>query len=205
MEWVNGKVLTRADLNQAWLDAMASYMAFLHRQFPAQAGAAFEDLVHMIEVNTAEGLGHEATRKLARLDGYESMVSDASAVEIDGRMLPHEWLLRDGAYVKTDSLDHHDDHFYPGCQNVAWDMAGVCVEFDLTPPQQDYLLDRYARLTTDDNVERRLPFYLMAYLAFRLGYATMATQSLGSSLEAERFQKAAHRYAERLYREIAHL
>ncbi len=46
-------------------------------------------------------------------------------------MLPHEWLLTATGYMKTDALDHHDDHFLPGCQNIAWDVACASVEFEL--------------------------------------------------------------------------
>jgi hypothetical protein len=54
-------------------------------------------------------------------------------------------------------------------------------------------------------VEGRLPFYLIAYLAFRLGYVSMALQALASSVEGERFQKLFHRYAKRLQQEIQRL
>ena len=50
-------------------------------------------------------------------------------VAIDGRMLPHEWLETRMAIVKADALDHHDDHFFPGCQDIAWDIAGASVEW----------------------------------------------------------------------------
>jgi hypothetical protein len=67
-------------------------------------------------------------------------------VELDGRMLPHEWLITEAGYKKTDALDHHDDHFFPGAQDIAWDLAGAAVEFRMSP---DALVDRYLREQRD--------------------------------------------------------
>ena len=48
---------------------------------------------------------------------------EAPACAMDNRMFPHEWLATRRSYIKTDGTDHHDDHFYPGPQDIAWDLA----------------------------------------------------------------------------------
>ncbi len=204
-EWVPGHSLVLSDKKRDVLDALARYLGFLEEKFPAPPGVGFDELIEMIRVNVSEGLGEKWRAQLTPLSRYSSIISDAGTTALDARMLPHEWLAASGQFIKTDGLDHHDDHFYPGCQNVAWDLAGACVEFDLTREERMYLLDQYRRRTRDRNVEDRLPFYLIAYLAFRLGYASMASQALASSFEGERFQKLFHRYAKRLQQEIRRL
>ncbi len=51
---------------------------------------------------------------------------------IDGRMLPHEWVTDGGRLMKVDALDHPADDFLPGCRDIAWDVAGACVELGLS-------------------------------------------------------------------------
>lgn len=147
------------------LDRIAGYLNYLRDAFPAGAPAPFESLREMIWVNGSEGIGREID-----VECFRSVVSDGATTKIDGRMLPHEWLLTPGGYLKTDANDHHDDHFFPGCQDIAWDVAGACVEFGLNRGEQEYLVSRMA----DATLPRRMPFYRIAYLSYRLGYARMA-------------------------------
>jgi hypothetical protein len=111
---------------------------------------------------------------------------EGRAVALDGRMLPQEWLQTAEGFVKTDALDHHDDHFYPGPQDIAWDPAACGVEFHC----EERLLECYTRESGDHGVAGRLPFYRAAYLAFRLGYCDMAAASLGETSDGRRFRRA---------------
>ena len=102
---------------------------------------------------------------------------EARPVALDARMMPHEWLQTSRGWLKADALEHHDDHFYPGPQDIAWDLAGFSIEFDLDRTGEHYLLERFTRLS-GDRAAARLPFYRAAYLAFRLGYTAMAGEPL---------------------------
>lgn len=149
-DWVDARP---AELSEELLDAMANYLAFLRAEFITSMKPA--NLSRMIEVNT--GIKTQAPE-------------DGVVVAVDGRMLPQEWLQTGAGYVKTDALDHHDDHFYPGCQDIAWDIAGAAVEWGLPV---DALTDRYLRLQSDATLRSRLPFYELAYRAYRYGYCEM--------------------------------
>ena len=51
---------------------------------------------------------------------------------VDGRLQPWEWIVtRQGVLLKTDASSHGDDHFLPGPTDIAWDLAGVIVDWDL--------------------------------------------------------------------------
>ncbi|HEY8458983.1 MAG TPA: hypothetical protein VIM99_01310 [Blastocatellia bacterium] len=205
MDFVNGRPLTRKDVDSALLTKIARYLAFLKSDFGADGDAAREEVVEMARVNVAEGLGRRWAERLARSGILERAFDGASACAIDGRMLPHEWLRVGDDYLKTDGLDHHDDHFYPGCQEIAWDLAGSCVEFALDRRQADYLVGQYRALVHDPGVTARLPFYLIAYAAFRLGYSTMAAKALRASPDGAKFNSLRRYYASRLKREIDRL
>jgi len=199
--FVAGRPLEAAMVDQSLLDFIARYMACLRREFPAPPSLSPEDLPQMMRANLAEGLGAEWA---ARVDQLEMPQTDA-ACALDGRMSPHEWLRVAGGFIKTDALDHHDDHFYPGCADIAWDLAGCFVEWSLDQEQRAYLLAHYRKLSGDSGVEKRLPFYTLAYLAFRLGYATLAAQTPGLADEAARFKTLDRRYAATLRRDWAAL
>jgi hypothetical protein len=116
-------------------------------------------------------------------------------VSLDGRMQPHEWIRTSAGYLKTDAFDHHDDHFFCGCQDIAWDVAGALLELELNAGSRCWFLERYRSLTGDTSIAARLPHYSRAYLAFRLGYCRLAGSVLGETPDGRRFVRAADRYS----------
>jgi hypothetical protein len=96
-------------------------------------------------------------------------------VEPDGRLSPHEWITDETRWLKTDSADHAADHLFPGCADVAWDLAGAMIEWQLDAAQTGALLREYRTLSGDD-VSARLPSYVVAYASFRVAYASFAGQ-----------------------------
>jgi hypothetical protein len=150
--------------------------------------------------NVAEGLGDGwGARLKARVqsDGWTER-----PVALDGRMLLHEWIRTPDGYLKTDAIDHHQDHFFPGCQDIAWDVAAAALELGLDGKPRHELVTRYRSLSGDHTITSRIPAYAVFYLAFRLGYATLARSVLGQDPDADRFAAAAGRYARLLRREL---
>ena len=194
--FVDGCPLTRGFSDEALASTMANYLNFLSDTFQVERRPPFEELLEMIEVNVREGLGDRWLALLDPLPAKRRMIEDSTAVAIDGRMLPHEWLANVDGYLKTDALDHHDDHFFPGCQDIAWDVAGAIIEFEWDAAQQQCFLTRI------DATLRRLPFYRIAYAAFRLGYAVQSAKTLESSPEALRFHRLAAYYRHTLQSRI---
>ena len=174
MDWVDGE--PAAGVDDSLLDAMARYLSVLAERFPV-GSPDYRGLVEMIRVNTG-------------LD-CQPPDADSKTVAVDGRMLPHEWIRAPYGWVKTDSLDHHDDHFFPGCQDIAWDIAGAAVEFGFDPA---ILAGRYLRVMFDATLTARLPFYTTAYLAYRTGYCTLAAETLGDTPDGRRFRQLLGKY-----------
>ena len=161
------------------LDQMAKYLVQVNREFRSTVPVDYAGLAEMIHVNT----GIEV----------KPPDSDTTRVGVDGRMLPHEWLLTADGWLKADALDHHDDHFYPGCQDIAWDIAGAAVEFGF---DARVLAARYLREVTDPGLRSRLAFHTLAYTAYRAGYSGM----FGLEAQRRRYLKAASRAAASLDR-----
>ena len=51
----------------------------------------------------------------------------------------------------------------PGPVDVAWDLVGAVVEWELGGATREALLERYARISGDRGVRGRLPAYVRAY------------------------------------------
>jgi hypothetical protein len=182
-----GRPLQPADASPEFLTRAAEYLAFLSTHFELRERADPRRLLEMMEINT-RGSSPELIPELF----------EPPKVKLDGRMLPQEWILTADGYLKTDSLDHHDDHFFPGAQDIAWDVAGTIVEFDLPLESARDFVCRYLQLRYDRTLWSRLPFYLRAYLAYRIGYATMAIETLGGQDDEARFRKLLDRYQARV-------
>ncbi len=189
-EWVNGRPLSTAALTPRVLARMARYCAFRARAFPA-AGAA--DLGAMVRANLAAELGLEVT-----LESGPEIVPDVlpcpHPVIADGRMLPHEWIgADDGRLVKVDGVTHGDDHFFPGPTDIAWDLAGVIVEWDLGGDAREYFLNEY-RMQSGDDARERLDDYVLAYALFRIAAMKMAASCLRGSDEEARLLRDYRRH-----------
>jgi len=172
LEWVEGRPVR--ELTPALFETMARYLAFLRDEFPGGEGASTDELLDMIRANT----GRE----------WRGKAPDLPVCGVDGRMLPHEWIETERGYIKTDALDHHDGHFLPGCQPVAWDVAGAAVEFGLGA-------EATARLAAECGAGAGLSFYLTAYAAFRRGYAALAETALAGTADGVRFAELGRTYA----------
>jgi hypothetical protein len=186
-EWVCGRPLCAADLGPRILARLAAYCALRARAFPAEN---HDDLDAMARANHAAELGRAPARAL-RLPCPRPVIAD-------GRMLPHEWICADdGRLLKVDGVAHGDDHFYPGPTDIAWDLAGIAVEWRLCGAAREQLLNEY-RVQSGDDARERMDDYMLAYTLFRLAYVKMAAGSMAGSDEAARLRREYQRYRRRL-------
>ncbi|MGH7509196.1 MAG: hypothetical protein ACREMZ_06970 [Gemmatimonadales bacterium] len=200
--FVPGAPVSSERIDARLLETIARYLAHLSLEHAAEPSVANTVLREMIAHNVDEGLGDEWLRLVdTRLRNHPGDWNERPAA-LDGRMLPHEWIRTDSGYLKTDSIDHHDDHFFPGCQDIAWDLAAACLEFDLDSEERRWLVERYRVMSRDRTITARLPLQAISYLAFRLGYATLASSVLGRTPDGKQFAAAAGRYASLLRREL---
>jgi hypothetical protein len=203
-EFVKGRPMRVPDVDERFLERVAQYLAHLRRIPGSAEPMSPEEWMQMIEVNVTEGLGSEWADRFRR-GGVRPPEGECDG-SADGRMLLHEWLRLEEGHVKTDGVDHGADHFSPGCPDPAWDIAACRVEWDLPAPMEARLIGRYTQLAGDATLPVRLPFYTLAYLAHRLGYAKTAARTLGIvTFDGCRFERMAHRYRTRLKKELSRL
>lgn len=86
-----------------------------------------------------------------------------------------------------------------------WGVAGFAVEFGLGEPVLRDCVQQLAARSGDGALAARLPFYRVAYLAFRLGYAQMAAGALGGTQDGARMAALARRYGGLLRQAVARL
>jgi hypothetical protein len=142
----------------------------------------------MVRANVSEGLGEQWVDKI-NFERLREALSGGDVTALDGRMLPHEWIGKAEGYCKTDAVDHYDDHFFPGSRSIAWDVAGAFVEWQMPEEARARFLREFLERTDEPGLRDRLPYVELSYLAYRLGYVTMAIESLGHDpAEVARFK-----------------
>lgn len=186
-----GRLLRTCDLRPELLARMAEYCAWRAREFSV-ADADSGELLHMSRINFAREFGRE-------VEGLELAVERAAIS--DNRMAPHYWLLApDGKVLKVDAALHGDDHFFPGPCDIAWDLAGIIVEWRLDSAAREFLLERYKRSSGDDPAAR-IGSYELAYTVFRLAWSRMAAGSVAEVEEQQRLLQDAAQYRDFIRRQ----
>jgi hypothetical protein len=95
--------------------------------------------------------------------------------------------------LKTDGSLHGDDHFFPGPCDIAWDLAGAIVEWEMGDCVAKHFLAKYFEMTGDD-ARARIGAFVTAYAALRMGYCKMAAAAMPGSDEEFRLQQDHARY-----------
>ncbi|MFL5515610.1 MAG: hypothetical protein ACJ8DJ_05605 [Gemmatimonadales bacterium] len=200
-DMVQGTPLVAKDCDGALLARIAAYLSHRARHVRVKDDDR-EALRDMALSNVEEALGGDLARAAEERLRSSGFPGEAPAVALDARMQPHEWLRTSSGMLKTDATDHHVDHFFPGCGDIAWDLAGAVVEFNLPEAARDALTRQYRQLSGDRTMARRLPGYLVAYLAFRTAYASLAAETLANTDDGTRFATLSRRYIRMLRREL---
>ena len=190
---IDGTHLQRQAVNPSVLEQIAHYCAFRVSEFRC-ASSNDSELRSMVHFNVQQEFGHEPKLQPEQLSTIDSVL-------VDGRMQPYEWIMsRSGELFKTDAISHGDNHFFPGPCDIAWDLAGTAVEWNLNREAIEFLLGQFGKFSGID-LSQRIQDYMLAYCVFRLGFCKMATSATSDSEEEARLNLSYMRYrgrAERL-------
>ncbi|TWB48457.1 hypothetical protein FBZ98_10875 [Rhizobium sp. ERR 922] len=198
--WVEGSPMTAEPASKEMVVQIGQYLGFRAGHLPAaHGGASLSDLCHMAVVNIGEALGSEIANHVERLIGQPHRLTKyLRRTDTDNRLHRWEWVRRqDGRLMKTDALDHNASHDLIGCQDVAWDVAGACVEFDLSKAQRLHLAQIVAAEAGRDVREDVLDVFEACYLGFQIGLWSLAAQSQDTA-ERGRLTNAVARYEGRI-------
>ena len=180
----------------------AEYLAFLqtaYRGMPGGASAA--DLLTMAVANTTEKLGREAGAELQARWGEHlaAIAARCAPIATDNRLHAWEWLsLAEGGWLKADALEHHADHGLVGCQDLAWDLAGLRIEHALTDAEYQTVVQTIERATGYLQSAEKEDFFLNCYLAYQMGYYDLAADAAWDPTDKGRAERRRDHYAARL-------
>jgi hypothetical protein len=182
-ELLVGELLRQRDISANVLEAMAKYCALRGREM-VTSSREDSKLPEMLAWNWKCEFGEDLpTQHLA----VERLVT------ADARMLPHEWIACDGRFMKLDANSHGDDHFFPGPCDIAWDVAGAIVEWDMDRQAREYFIDAYIH-ESGDQVRSRLSAYQLAYATFRMGWSKMAAHASAGEFDQQLLERDYLRY-----------
>ena len=193
--FIAGRPLTQADLSKRYIEIIGRYCAYRYSELRINSSTQ-SDLDEMARFNVSQELG-------LTLDVPTEAFWSRDLVICDGRMQPYEWIANtEGKVFKVDACGHGDDHFFPGPSDIAWDLAGAIVEWDMDNDAAELLLNCYAR-RSGDNPKKRIGSFLVAYGAFRLAYCKMAGAAMQGSDEEVRLRRAYDYYRQRLAQDLS--
>jgi hypothetical protein len=186
---IKGRSLRRDDVSDSVLERISQYCSYRASEF-AGAAPRNSELSRMLEYDVQQEFGEGL-----KLDGGQ--LASGREVLTDGRMQPFEWIAsQQGQLFKTDAISHGDNHFFPGPCDIAWDIAGAIVEWEMDAEASEFLLRRF-RQSSGIDVSATLDIYMLAYCVFRLGFCKMARSTVLGSPEERRLTSAYHRYRTR--------
>jgi hypothetical protein len=189
--FIPGRPLARRQMTPAVAEHIGRYIALRAALLPAPAPTAAERAAFQTMIETNVGL------ELGRRFDLGAPLPVPRPTIADGRLGPHEWIEDvNGRLWKTDACDHGDDHFFPGPTDVAWDLAGAIVEWDLEGPAREQLLTAYSACA-GENPRGRLRGYLVGYTAFRARLSLIAAASCDEE-DAALWQRAHADHARQL-------
>jgi hypothetical protein len=187
---VGARCLHERDVSRQLLEHLARYCAFRAAEL-STVNPPSSQLPAMLEFNIAHEFGME-------MRGEWDELAAGAPILTDGRMQPHEWISGwDGQIVKVDGYTHGDDHFFPGPTDIAWDLAGAIVEWNLDEEAAEFFLSEFRRVSGLDR-RKAIRVFSLAYTVFRVAYWKMALSTVAASAEEQRVM-GAYRY----YRALA--
>jgi hypothetical protein len=185
-EFLPGRTLNLGDRSSEMITSMAEYLAWRGTAF-ASAEPQTPELEKMLCWNWHTEFGEE-------LESDESWLKVARVTLCDARMMPQEWLCTsNGKLLKLDGASHGDNHFFPGPCDIAWDVAGAIVEWEMMGQARERFLSEYEARSGDPVRERLYP-YMLAYVVFRLGWCKMATLAMHGEYDETLLERDYHRY-----------
>ena len=187
-----GRPMQPADLDAALIEHIAHYCARRPNLCPLVS--AEDELEPVVAKNLRALFGETAAVEAV----IASLVLPIERIATtDSRLAPHEWLrMADGTVRKTDAIAHGDDHFFPGPTDIAWDLAGAIVEWEMDRDAREFFLECYRRASGDDAAARVEP-WILAYASLRGAFTAFVMHS-SSAAEAQRLGRDLDRYRVRL-------
>lgn len=185
---VRGEIQTASGPSTELLDRMAEYCAFRAIEFAVDSGAQ-NQLEEMARFNFRQETGGDPQIP-------EGSLRTSHPVLCDSRMQPHKWVTSEHGIFKIDGCAHGDDHFFPGPTDIAWDLAGAIVEWDMDRDAEEYFLASFRKRA--GNKTANTAYFALAYTVYRMAYCKMAMLGTQDESEKPRLQRAYQYYRSKI-------
>jgi hypothetical protein len=185
---------TNNKINKQFLAEAAGYVSYLKNHFTAKVNVYKEQLLEMVHINICESIGPHYLIFLKDLYNYLDHDYEKNICEVDGRMDFYKWVKLGDTYLKTDHTDHHNDQFFPGCQDSAWDIVGGIIEWNLDDKKEKYFIDMYIEKSRDTLIGKRIKSNKIVYCSFKIGLSKLFKESLAELPEGCQFEKKYNYY-----------
>lgn len=203
-KFILGEPLNQASHSKEFLKFAADYFSFIEENFKSEPSKNPDELFEMILENIKETMGEEWCATIN--EHHDSFINHIrkEASYIDRNIHPYEWIKSSERFYKTDAAEHSHDQRFPGCQNIAWDIAGFLIDFQLKEEEINYFLsffkkERFPNLVND------LPYYYIAYLSYRIGYLSIKSDIYKNSEYGDKFLKLKEQVSCQLKEKIKNL
>ena len=194
---IGGHSLHARELSAGLIGHLARYCAFRAAEFRVSDAPASQ-LPAMVGFNLSQEFGLDLPSAMENLITAEPVLTD-------GRMHPHEWIGGPNEdLIKTDACTHGDDHFFPGPCDIAWDLAGAIVEWNMDDDAADVFLSEFRKIS-GLNRAGVIRDFILAYTIFQVAYWGMAISTVTGSDEESRVLSTYQHYrrlAERQLRKL---
>jgi hypothetical protein len=187
---LNARRAAPRELDSERIQRIAAYCAFRAVDFACDVTKSeHDDLTAMVKVNFEREFQCSIPSLFSQLEVLRPTLCDA-------KMSPHEWLQSGGGrLLKLDATAHGDDHFFPGPCDIAWDLAGAIVEWNMDHRAKTLLLREYLKASGDD-AAARIDAYVMAYTVFRFAWCKMAAAGMQGTDDEQRLLREYRKYSE---------
>ena len=144
-------------------------------------------------------------RSIVGKEQISKFSGEAELKVTDNKLQTWEWLLTvRGELLKADAFDHSQAPDRIGCQDMAWDLVGAWVEFDLKESEYFRLIGHLKQPGKYEQDRAFIRFYFECYLVFHAAQSTVSADLLAKSNpeESARFTTLKNRYLKILARAL---
>ena len=179
-EWIDGvQERPAVPADEQMINVLASYVAARSRYLRLAGDCRFEsrnyrwtgtdDIVRIFRA--AYGPYMSRLKEPSLREKVHKYVNSAPTL-VDGRMRPEEWLRTPDGIYKADFEHHNFGGGEADIADPAYDLAAAILEFHLSGPSEEELLEIYMRKSGDKTIRERIIIYKIFYASRLLRYAT---------------------------------
>ncbi len=169
MEWLEGETMSGRKMSDEILDRMSSYLIRRANVLSLNedprlvypfVGWGWLQILGILRRVFGAKVGYLMNRALLE---QLSKITRPLPILTDGRMKPDEWIVTDKGLFKVDFEQHNFGAPEFDVVDPAYDIAIASFEFRLTEKEEERIILKYSRESSDKNVDDRMVIYKLLF------------------------------------------